>query len=66
MTDYLTFDAADYLDSAESIAEFLAAVAEDANPNVQRRAIEVVQRARLALATNDGITSPSQTHPRPD
>jgi probable addiction module antidote protein len=46
MTDFATFDAADYLDSEESIAEFLAAAAEDSNPDVLLSAIGAVARAR--------------------
>ncbi|KMZ13159.1 putative antitoxin [Candidatus Burkholderia humilis] len=46
MTDFATFDAADYLDSEESIAEFLAAAAEDPNPDVLLSAIGAVARAR--------------------
>jgi probable addiction module antidote protein len=46
MTDYTTFDAADYLDSEEAIAEFLAAAAEDPNPEILLSAIGAVARAR--------------------
>lgn len=45
-TTYATFDAADYLDSEEAIAEFLAAAAEDPNPDVLLSAIGAVARAR--------------------
>jgi DNA-binding phage protein len=34
MTTYAPFEAADYLDSEEVIAEYLSAAAEDANPDV--------------------------------
>lgn len=40
------FDAADYLDSEETIAEFLAIAAEDETPGVFMRAIEAVAKAR--------------------
>jgi probable addiction module antidote protein len=45
-TTYAQFDAADYLDSDEAIAEFLAASAEDPNPDVLLAAIAAVARAR--------------------
>jgi probable addiction module antidote protein len=45
-TTYAQFDAADYLDSEEAIAEFLAAAAEDSNPDVLLAAIAAVARAR--------------------
>ncbi|WP_322059467.1 addiction module antidote protein [Paraburkholderia sp. J63] len=45
-TIYDQFDAADYLDSEEAIAEFLAASAEDPNPDVLLAAIAAVARAR--------------------
>ncbi|WP_061176006.1 addiction module antidote protein [Caballeronia pedi] len=41
-----TFDAADYLDSEETIAEFFAAAMEDPNPNVFLSALGAVMRAR--------------------
>ena len=37
MTTYAPFEAADYLDSEEVIAEYLSAAAEDANPDVFSR-----------------------------
>ena len=40
------FDAADYLDSEEVIAEFLAAALEDPNPDVFLRAVASVAKAR--------------------
>lgn len=40
------FDAADYLDSEETIAEFLAIAAEDETPGVFMRAVEAVAKAR--------------------
>jgi probable addiction module antidote protein len=40
------FDAADYLDSEETIAEFLALAAEDETPGVFMRAVEAVAKAR--------------------
>ncbi|GHT86855.1 putative addiction module antidote protein [Betaproteobacteria bacterium] len=45
-TSYAPFDAAEYLDSEETIAEFLAAAAEDENPDVLLSAIGAVARAR--------------------
>lgn len=46
MTTFATFDAADYLDSEEAIAEFLAAAMEDPNPDVFLSALGAVTRAR--------------------
>ena len=40
------FDAADYLDSEETIAAFLAAAAEDDTPGVFMHAVEAVAKAR--------------------
>jgi probable addiction module antidote protein len=40
------FDASDYLDSEEVIAEYLAAALEDSNPNVFLRAVADVAKAR--------------------
>jgi hypothetical protein len=47
-TSYTPFDAAEYLDSVETITEFLVAAAEDENPDVLRSAIDAVARARLS------------------
>ena len=43
---YAPFDAADYLDDEETIAEYLAAALEDPNPEVLRVAEQNVARAR--------------------
>lgn len=40
------FDASDYLDNEEVIAEYLAAALEDSNPNVFLRAVADVAKAR--------------------
>lgn len=55
------FDAADYLDNEETIAEFLTASMEDANPDVFLMALRDVARARgmgeLAKASGLGRES---------
>ncbi len=43
---YATFEAADYLDNEEVIAEYLSAAAEDGNPDVFLRALSEVAKAR--------------------
>ncbi|OKA45894.1 putative addiction module antidote protein [Ralstonia solanacearum] len=43
---YAPFDAAAYLDSEETIAEFLAAAMDDPNPDVFLAALGAVARAR--------------------
>ncbi len=45
-TIYATFDAADYLDDDDVIAEYLSAVAEDPNPDVHLAARGDVAKAR--------------------
>jgi probable addiction module antidote protein len=45
-TTYATFDVADYLDSEETIAEYLSAALEDANPDVFLGALSDVAKAR--------------------
>jgi probable addiction module antidote protein len=45
-TTYATFDAADYLDNDDVIAEYLAAAAEDPNPDVFIAALGDVAKAR--------------------
>jgi probable addiction module antidote protein len=45
-TTYAAFDAADYLDNDEVIAEYLSAAAEDANPEVFLTALDDVAKAR--------------------
>lgn len=46
MTKLRKFDAADYLDSDETIAEYLTAALEDPNPDVFLLALSDVARAR--------------------
>ena len=55
------FDAADYLDSPETIAEFLAAALEDPNPAVFIRAVEAVAKARgiAQVAKDSGLSRES-------
>ena len=45
-TDFLPFDAADYLNNDETIAEYLTAALEDPNPDVFLVAVRDVARAR--------------------
>ena len=45
-TTYAPFDAADYLDNDEVIAEYLSAAAEDSNPEVFLAALDDVANAR--------------------
>ena len=51
------FDAADYLDDEETIAEYLTAALEDPNPDVFLTAVRDVARARgmTQLATDAGL-----------
>ncbi|MFZ1983510.1 MAG: addiction module antidote protein [Desulfatitalea sp.] len=51
------FDAADYLDSEETIAEYLTAALEDENPDVFLAAISDVAKARgmAAIAKSTGL-----------
>lgn len=51
------FDAADYLDSDEAIAEYLTASLEDANPDVFLAAISDVAKARgmATIAKESGL-----------
>ena len=46
MTNFAPFDAADYLDDEETIAEYLTAALEDPNPDVFLTAVRDVARAR--------------------
>jgi probable addiction module antidote protein len=46
MTEWTTFDAADYLDNEEVTAEYLAACMEDENPDVFVSALANVAKAR--------------------
>jgi probable addiction module antidote protein len=57
MGKFARFDAADYLDSDETIAEFLTAALEDENPEVFLAAISAVAKARgmAAIATSAGL-----------
>jgi probable addiction module antidote protein len=45
-TQFSTFSASDYLDDEETIAEYLAAAAEDENPDVLLHALAEVAKAR--------------------
>ncbi len=45
MTKFAPFDAADYLDDAETIAEYLTAALDDPNPDVFLTAVRDVARA---------------------
>ena len=57
MTIYSPFDAADYLESEETIAEYLTAALEDADPDVFLTAVRDVARARgmTQLAKDAGL-----------
>jgi probable addiction module antidote protein len=57
MTKLSKFDAADYLDSEETIAEYLTAALEDENPEVFLAAISDVAKARgmAAIAKSTGL-----------
>ncbi len=57
MEPYAKFDAVDYLDSEELIAEYLAAALEDENPDVFLAAIADVAKARgmSAIAQGSGL-----------
>lgn len=57
MGKFAKFDAADYLDSEETIAEFLTAALEDENPEVFLAAIAAVAKARgiAAIASSTGL-----------
>jgi hypothetical protein len=59
-TRFAPFDAADYLDDEETIAEYLAAALEDPNPDVLRAAMQDVLRAR-ARARDVGSSEVLQT-----
>jgi probable addiction module antidote protein len=69
------FDAADYLDNEEVIAEYLALAAEDETPGVFMRAVEAVAKARgmAQVAEASGLSRESlykalapEAHPRFD
>jgi probable addiction module antidote protein len=57
MDTFAKFDAADYLDSEEMIAEYLTAALEDENPDVFLAAIADVAKARgmSAIAQSTGL-----------
>ncbi len=57
MDKFAPFDAADYLDDEETIAEYLTAALEDTNPDVFLAAIRDVARARgmSQLAKDAGL-----------
>lgn len=57
MTKFAPFDAADYLDDEESIAEYISAALEDPNPDVFLAAVRDVARARgmAQLAKDAGV-----------
>lgn len=57
MTQFAPFDAADYLDDEETIAEYLTAALEDPNPDVFLAAVRDVARARgmTQLAKDTGL-----------
>ena len=57
MARFLPFDAADYLDDEETIAEYISAALEDPNPDVFLAAVRDVARARgmTQLAKDAGL-----------
>ncbi len=57
MTNFVPFDAADYLDDEETIAAYLTAALEDPNPDVFLAAVRDVARARgmTQLAKDAGL-----------
>lgn len=57
MVKLATFDAADYLDDEETIAEYLTAALEDPNPDVFLTAVRDAARARgmTQLAKDAGL-----------
>ena len=57
MSGLKRFDAADYLDSEEMIAEYLSAAMEDENPDVFLAAVSDVAKARgmTAIANSTGL-----------
>ena len=57
MSKYAQFDAADYLDDEETIAEYLTAALEDSNPDVFLAAVRDVARAKgmTQLAKDAGL-----------
>lgn len=57
MTDFSTFDVAEYLDNEEVIAEYLTAASEDENPDVFLAALADVAKARgmASVARDAGL-----------
>ena len=57
MTDFSTFDVADYLENEEVIAEYLSAALEDPDPDVLLAALANVAKARgiAQLARETGL-----------
>jgi probable addiction module antidote protein len=57
MTKYAPFDAADYLDNEETIAEYLTAALEDSDPDVLLTAVRDIARAKgmTQLAKDAGL-----------
>tara|TARA_B100001741_G_C16201179_1_gene435928 strand:- start:337 stop:615 length:279 start_codon:yes stop_codon:yes gene_type:complete len=57
MSELTRFDASDYLDSEEAIAEYLSAALEDDNPDVFLAAVSEVAKARgmAVIAKNSGL-----------
>lgn len=57
MKNVVPFDAADYLDNEEAIAEYINAALEDENPDVLLQAIADVAKARgmTQLAKTTGL-----------
>lgn len=57
MTDFVRFDAAEFLDDEETIAEYLAAALDDENPDVFLAALGDVAKARgmAAIAQQAGL-----------
>ena len=68
MAKFAPFDAADYLDDEDTIAEYLTAALEDFNPDVSLTAARDVARARgmAQLAKDAGVDARAFTkHLRP-
>jgi probable addiction module antidote protein len=61
MVKFSTFDAADYLDNEETIAEYISNALEDPNPDVFLTAVRDVARARgmAQLARDSGLSRES-------
>ena len=57
MAKFARFDAADYLDDEETVAEYITAALEDPNPDVFLTAVRDVARARgmAQLAKDTGL-----------